>query len=943
MITKKLKSCDADQPPPPPVPPRRRKKKHKDDEPERPSSVTTPRRKPERKYRAPPTPPQRTKLGRRTPSPRSETRSPATLPSLDSTASGYDSEDANAKPRSILSKRSRSNSPFEKPAEPNKYPPLCFTYQDYQMVMEESKPSKSSDKAFEENADVSIFMENVTFNNPREEIYFRVTTTSRPFEKCLEDWNKYDAFADDSNEEHSDLFIFENYLDRSNKLNARPHLLYTEEFSSGPENSACTERSTTRVRFLIESPSTSTPDADLDDDGKSYGEFIQRQLGDSETAKLVELTEEEVQKLNEELAASIERESEAARAENVSESLQIQNTNQTIDSCSDLEEDVELQSMNTVDPSKDDQEDIEELDEIYEKDKVKSAREKIEVEPRELKNEITKSVNQDPAQPLGESFKDQAEISIKTEIGDICERRQIYIDSSCYKLSNEDSEEWQIYYSKENATLDSLEELKILIDPTLSNQDDTIGQEPVINPAETVVEEKEAGVISKKAAPTIVISSDEEKPSACRNSFLDSMLGSGNNSSENSSVLNCEVIAAHPKQDTDRQQSKNTIEETATPVPRNGPRIESTALPGAPPKALPPITSEDNKSTGEVKSDMLNELLTNFNTIKLRPVGGETSRSKSKTEDVVKAEAESMADDSDSNLSTERGRSSTPSSIVSVEKSAIVKEAPYAERNDNNDNKAMTPVDVSNDQLRREDVSITPGSVRSFVKYYEINAEINNIAKIKDNLFRKQKELAGSKKKTESASKTEEKSKKTSRSGVSSRSGAKNEKKVSEKSKPPVVSPKPTVKQSCIKNSLTSSPNLERKKSVQFGATDTVINLASKEDQKKVAGGDEEGTISSFIGGIKTKPTVKSTTKSDVKKIETTKKLDQHPSITSSSAAVICIKVSLNFVVDEKVDYRGDIKFYIVWVSWIIFFASPWDTKEKVTPRLKIFMYSVIH
>ncbi|XP_071865675.1 uncharacterized protein isoform X1 [Bombus fervidus] len=61
-------------------------------------------------------------------------------------------------------------------------------------------------------------------------------------------------------------------------------------------------------------------------------------------------------------------------------------------------------------------------------------------------------------------------------------------------------------------------------------------------------------------------------------------------------------------------------------------------------------------------------------------------------------------------------------SMSSGDKSAIARRISRPHCNNNDNNRAVTPVAVSDDQSRNA-VTITPGSVRSFIKYYEIQRE----------------------------------------------------------------------------------------------------------------------------------------------------------------------------------------------------------------------------
>ncbi|XP_076672452.1 uncharacterized protein LOC143371323 isoform X2 [Andrena cerasifolii] len=158
--------------------------------------------------------------------------------------------------------------------EPNRYPPLLFTLHDFQNVMSDAmpleeepstrSPAGSVRDSFRESFEQSLDEEN--------ELCFRVTTTNLPFEKCLDRWNA--SFADQfiDHVQESSRFIFEDYIDRSNKVNIRR--------SAGPmcyesfEQEQAVPR-LTKVRFVIESPSSSTPNHDLSGDGEDMCDSLQ--------------------------------------------------------------------------------------------------------------------------------------------------------------------------------------------------------------------------------------------------------------------------------------------------------------------------------------------------------------------------------------------------------------------------------------------------------------------------------------------------------------------------------------------------------------------------------------------------------------------------------------------------------------------------------------------
>lgn len=161
--------------------------------------------------------------------------------------------------------------------ETNKYPPLLFTLHDFQNVMadtlqhvERDDGSKDSPKNSLDDRCRDSFHEffEKSLDDEGSELSFRVTTTNLPFEKCLDRWA---ATLEDQIIENMDQssFIFEDYMDRSNKVNIRrssaPMCYTNEEEEEEPRKAVAAKL--TKVRFVIESPNSSTPDHELDDAG----------------------------------------------------------------------------------------------------------------------------------------------------------------------------------------------------------------------------------------------------------------------------------------------------------------------------------------------------------------------------------------------------------------------------------------------------------------------------------------------------------------------------------------------------------------------------------------------------------------------------------------------------------------------------------------------------
>ncbi|XP_012276265.1 uncharacterized protein LOC105697485 [Orussus abietinus] len=294
----------------PPVPPRRKKRKSKTVP--RVESTLEPVSKPERKPRLPPPPPPSQTPGGRDPPPTSDYRSHS-ITSEKSTSNGTESN-FQARPGRIGENFETVETPspevFDDAIPPassettqenhmkpsletldtatprnwghdmgfavsgsrsavNKYPPLFFTLQDFQEVMADSMPKEESNGSHlrnevEPSRDRSLiaFLEQ-SLDCEDEDVCFRVTTTNVPFEKCLNSWNVSFESCEFPGEIEANRYIFEDYIDRGKRLPRKqpPSTLFSDEvFDSNDAESISTSHSATRVRFVIESPSSSTPD-----------------------------------------------------------------------------------------------------------------------------------------------------------------------------------------------------------------------------------------------------------------------------------------------------------------------------------------------------------------------------------------------------------------------------------------------------------------------------------------------------------------------------------------------------------------------------------------------------------------------------------------------------------------------------------------------------------
>ena len=847
-----------------------------------------------------------------------------------------------------------------KPREPNRYPPLFFTFQDFQTVMEESISKRDCHTSLEET-----FSSNNLIDESK--VCFRVTTTNIPFEKCLETWqNTFDnpEFKDcDEN-----LFIFEDYIDRSKLTNSRPDLFRIESLENSLEDIMPNR---TKVRFVIESPSTSSPDenAEITEDSLKNIESLNKDL---EELQKIQSICEEIQNSQEESKNNkvpfdsllcdeddydlVEVQSEAdllciKHVEDKSKdvSIELSKTNEITYSSEESFTEEKSQIL-PANPSKlkryktcmSSDHDIPES-ENFEQEYFKRQKEILSNVSRlqSLNSKIQKSgsgsyedafdseeliltasdkseraedaktnlVHLEASDNQNNTVNTQIEIKVNQEMS--FKKKQIFIDSTLCDFINDDDNKikWNESSDEEEAERFAKHEISNL---NFSSEAETIpinGNEFKIN-----LESKSGDImINSKSFETEI---EEHNPqvssvpvSVRRNSFLDKMLNEENA---------CAVIATHPK----LCDSKLEKEMLPTCLELKSSEQEFLALQIGSNRKVPKISSgveetrnkdqkvkisekkkeknlkkdkiSETKSVGEVKCDVLNELLCNFSAIKLKSVARSNvdrdpsanhvklpvqSACKQKTDELrVKKYGSASARITDPN----EALVSVEDRLDSVDKCAIARRSSKT-CNNSIDNNAKTPVALSNDQSHNA-FSITPGSVRNFIKHYEIHQETNNQScnensnKNEDNTFKhmendcknrdnncndrdcqgkdidKTAKTSSMKNQQETLELKQEANKNFLLDLTNSedaydlmgRCMSENIASLKEEYESSCQSLSPNEnrcrRQSCIKSN-DSSPTSERKKSVQFDSACTVIQL-----QKQ-----DEGSMSSLINGIRSR------------------------------------------------------------------------------------------
>lgn len=205
------------------------------------------------------------------PVPKSTAPKPAFLPSLDVTSS---------KRRAL-----------------DKYPPLFFTLHDFEDVMSSTYEYNRADFANVSSANVVDLHDKESSTAPMlnvdNDVCFRVTTTNHPFEKCPGRWR--DPFDDVDFAQKLDDYRFEDSTNESDRMDVKNSS--GSDICDDNDNPDC--RAGTKVRFAIESPNPSTSEYDLNakidvlcDSSRSCKSILcDEQAGEQSTASSVKSPE----------------------------------------------------------------------------------------------------------------------------------------------------------------------------------------------------------------------------------------------------------------------------------------------------------------------------------------------------------------------------------------------------------------------------------------------------------------------------------------------------------------------------------------------------------------------------------------------------------------------------------------------------------------------------
>lgn len=912
-------SDDKIDPQPPPIPPRRKKRKSNLSAVAASEPTSKPSSQPRRKPRLPPPPPPPVQKARdkrsqfmsnpqHTKKPESdlENNLPAeTKSSPDEVKFSIGEENNNSEVGTNFQKQNRYQNQnlsqnrnvstySHEHREPNRYPPLLFTFQDYQTVMGGSMSTQDYQTSLDET-----FSSNNLIDESK--VCFRVTTTNLPFEKCLGTWqNSFDNPEFVASDESS--FIFEDYIDRNNRTK-RTDSFRMETLENSVENLA---PNNTKVRFVLESPSSSTPDESAEITMDSL-QNIESLNNDLEELKKIQSICEAIQHSQEiPLDSSLCDNDDLNLVEVVSETdLICENfveNEETEDKEIEHEEKIDIERSHEVISSDEEDSAEKEVPKIVENPKLQRYKtctssdhftadipksekpeEKLE-EPKEVSpfSKMQRFKTQNSGSESYEDAFDSEELIMKVN-----ERFEVYTSQ------NHDNKNIIIENQEVTASEESSKK-KIYIDSSLC---DFINEENEIKWNETSDEKRETSMANQESE----IKSDPSPQvfsipvSLRRNSFLDKML----------SEEPCEVIATHVKADDSRPEKRMQPASKLESPPRELPALATSSGRNVVKsskfdKSKIEIPKEKileggktlKKSFGEAKCDVLNELLCNFSAIKLKSVASSKLVGRGPSPNHLKLPDESVCDQKTDELRVEEGGSASVSvtdcsealtsvedQLISVNKCAITRRSPKT-CNNSIDNNAKTPIALSIDQSH-EAFSITPGRVRNFIKHYEIQQETSNQCfKDKDS---KDKDIKDKDVKDKYVKATDDKAKdvkvkesntKDRNKDLSSKEEVKRLELKEEANHDSLINltnlqendsidyyktlnlignskqefefpcqnltPNGPRRQSCIKSN-GSSPLPERKKSVQFDSACTVIQLQQQ----------EESSMTSLINGIR--------------------------------------------------------------------------------------------
>ncbi|XP_017887824.1 protein PFC0760c-like isoform X2 [Ceratina calcarata] len=600
---------------------------------------------------------------------------------------------------------------------------------------------ESIGKSLEES--FSQFFEQSFANSLEDEendLCFRVTTTNLPFGKCL------DRFRESY--EEANHFIFENYMDRSNRVNIRRSAgpmnydSFNENFQESEEPSPVSRF--TKVRFIIESPSSSTIDYSLDNndlydtnsymnnDGEASNDSLQNiepiedeeQVFNHEPSILTDITtdkdmetvvddSDDMQALvNEEIDWSyrinsvilteitddtdldkvfdggfnknidILTNTEDLVQKSLSHEKEIEDIKEDHTNCSS-NENIDNKSMENVENDSEDCQEGSNRESFILEDVSKSFDEKIKQTVEQSLDKLEED-KESSTEPKNNNNKTEFE-SIENKI-DIVEENTANINENSAIGGTIQNEELITTKEKSvNKNCNREHKRKFLESDSFRNRVTKCELEEKIESTPTSTEE----CFENRKRESISIPVNIR-----RNSFLENMLSDSSDiwrscevvTDDTKSLELCTKLISDEVDEKKLQESKimNGFKSTTEELSRKATPSRRTV-------------QVNEKSTGEVKCNVLNELLSNFDKIKLKPVSQDRECKKGvKTGKIIIIEENKVDNQKETVLNSEEGRNiendqeialNTDDGLKNIENAIVSNDTENAVLNDKNTEK----------------------------------------------------------------------------------------------------------------------------------------------------------------------------------------------------------------------------------------------------------------
>ncbi|XP_012058429.1 PREDICTED: origin recognition complex subunit 1-like [Atta cephalotes] len=649
-------------------------------------------------------------------------------------------------PKSIISKSSSRNVASSKQKAFDKYPPLFFTLHDFENVVSDTwnrnvSPKNSQNLHEKESTKAHILDDN-------SDVCFRVTTTNLPFEKYLDKWK--DSFDNDFARKFNEC-RFESSMNK-NEVSDKRSFDYNNVFDNNDE-SKC--RVGTKIRFMIESPSSSLSKRDSNvkisvpcDNSQSHESILNNEQASEQSAvssvKLTEIREE---------FADVKDWCDNARDKSYTSSVDKRNSAKT------GKDDPFIMEVNEVDVK------LKAIPQMYCNDRNNDVNcEKIREEDFDL---IPRNV-----QASEEIFQSEKEniITGKTTASDVKQMDRsntssgvVNVIDNSLEIANRIEKETKITYREEKMFLKKssndikgkcvAKNEKLLFNESSQNEHDDNGEssknistDNLINKSDKIEqtrlleENKKKSNFSENNHDTVLPSKDIFAKSVPvkvkRNSFLEIML-SDDSTDISMNYAAISVTSSMDKELSTTNKSPNQIRKlnadftmenehsrdfcNATKMDtkkqnifNNSNEMEEKIVKILNVKSM----QSENKSVRDVKNDVLNELLCNFNNIKLKIVSPENKKLATKIDEKISCRINSRISKEKENTSKsfEKSQNEICSVLLNTKITNINNDTPTVEKMIKEENIMKINIEEKPQNLKNDIPTIKKINIKTNIK-----------------------------------------------------------------------------------------------------------------------------------------------------------------------------------------------------------------------------------